>query len=259
MELLRLVILSSAITGGEGDLPVGASAIYDAIEQTASYADGVVTVSRSELLSTGLDEKLRECGANLDCVCRELQAAKIDRALFAIVNLRTTPSLIAFRVLEASTKRELASSTSRCERGCDLEAILRLDAGAILEKVGHRIHGRLSVETVPPDAKLSIEPSADVQQLRAGLYAMPGGSYAISAGLENFVNTSTQAIVFRQKETQLYLKLEPEPRIVESPWLWLGIGATIAAGAAAVLAVVLHDERRLLCLELNGRSPCDDL
>lgn len=253
-----MVILSSAITGGEGDLPVGAAAIYDTIEQTVAYAEGVIAVPRSEMLSTGLDERVRECGANVDCVGDELRAAQIDRALFAIVNLRTTPSLIAFRVLEASSKRELASSTSHCERGCDLEAILRRDAGAILEKVGHRMRGRLSVETVPPNAQVSIEPNAGVQLLRAGVYAMPAGPYAITAGLEDFADTSTRAIVARQKETQLYLKLEPEPGVAESPWLWLGIGATVAAGAAIALAVALREPGRFLCVEVNEHSACED-
>lgn len=257
MSVVRLVILSTAIAGGDGEMPLGLPAIYDAIEQTASYAQNVVVVPRSEVLSTGLDDRLRRCGTDVACTSRALTEARIDRALFLVVNLRTTPALITFRALEARSQRELASRTTSCDRDCDLEAMLRHEAGAILEKSGHRMLGRLSVETVPADANVRIEPNRSVALARGGFYRMPPGRYTVRVSLDDYVETATTAIVLQQRETSAHLRLEPEPLITDSPAFWGAIAGFVVVGASAVLGVMFANPRKdfVFCPDID-RDDC---
>lgn len=244
MSVVRLVILSTAIAGADGELPVGLPAIYDAIEQTASYAQDVVLVPRSEVLSSGLDYRVRACGADINCTTTALTAQRIDRALFLVVNSRATPALITFRALEVKTRRELATRTTLCDRGCDLEATLRSDARAILEAIGHRMRGRLIVETIPPEASVAIEPSSSDLRSGAGAYHLPPGRYAVRASLDDYVETATVATVIPQRETLVHLRLEPEPGLTSSPLFWGTIVGVVVLGAATALAVSYANARK---------------
>lgn len=253
---MRLVILSTAIAGRDAEPPVELDAISGAIEHAVSFAEKVTVVPRADVLRSGLDDRLRRCGSDLDCASIELGQERIDRALYVVVNFTSYPWLISMRLVDADSGAELSRALGSCD-GCELEALLRSKAAAMLEQGGHVLGGRLNVETAPANAEVQIEPRTSIIGGNQGSLLVLPGEYGIAAALEDHVSTSTRAVVLALSETRVALQLEPETSVFVSPALWIAIGAVAVIGGGIALAVSLRPEDKVIFCPGSSDEACE--
>ena len=91
-------------------------------------------------------------------------------------------------------------------------------------------------------------------RVRPGAHVLAPGKHRISARLEGY-ETATRELNLAAGETQtLDVALEREPSPIESPWLWAGIAAGLAAGAAIAIFALRPTERDV-CL-VTAEHPC---
>ncbi len=232
-----VVIVRAAVLTPEGEAPVIDGPEIERLADTAlSFTPRARPISRAEGRDIALEDKLRDCGYDVECVTKLALVARAHWVLMTIVNAELSPPLIASRLVEVASGKIIA------ERAAPMPAEGRV-ADAVLQQlldvlVAGRfdVGGRLVVRPVPPDAKVSVTPSPMAPF--AGELLAPGAYEALIE--HDGYAARTESVVLRLgATTTLDVALEAEGSIVSSPWLWLGLGVLVVGAAATGAAFAL--------------------
>jgi hypothetical protein len=157
---------------------------------------------------------------------RDASATKIEIALASDLD----PPLINAEWFQdgAMVERSILES-GKGRMAADVASVVR----ALIERRGFRMHGRLEVSTVPPNATVLVEPGVVAGTL------MPG-RYRIVASLSGHADAERTVELEAGEVLRVELSLR-ERSIVESPWLWTLIGVAVV-GSAVAAGVLLQPE-----------------
>lgn len=250
--LLRLVILTSVIAGGDDEGEIDPASLFDVTAHAASCAIGVEVVPRAELLS--IEDDLRECAAELACIARTLRDRKVDLALSIIADIRTRPQAVTSQLIDSRSGavigRKFMELDPSSPKRAALESALASEVNALFEGTGHPIGGRVIVETTPGDASVAV---GDALPATANTFTVVPGQYVVLAKKPGYEDAHAPVTVVRGAETKVAMHLEPSSSVIESPWLWLGV-AGAAAGAVTAVLLIANSGMRCHCI---GSDPDD--
>ena len=223
----RLAILPAVVEGSFGR--AGAVELFELVAKAADFRQGLEIVPYNALFLEGVEPvatTVRDCGSDLPCIARALAAAGIDLGLRVIANFALDPPLITMNlIVEEKVIREVIDELDDRSLASILEGATEL----LLWKYARG--GRLAIEVSPSDAAVTIDPPAPDK-------VMAPGRYRVAATREGYAPDAVEVEIAAGAEQQVRLALAPLPEessIVESPWLWTGVGAGVVAIVAAVL------------------------
>ncbi len=236
----RMAVIARVISeGGEevADVDVEATSI-----KRASYLIGVTPLSRAELIAGGLDDQLRACGADAGCVQQTLFAGEIRWGLVAIVNLTQNPVTTAIMLLDTKTSTRSVSRLgelpyARSELLPALESLVFEIFGAAQLVTG----GRVTLQAEPPHATwwLNNAPLPNPALL-------PPGRHTLRLQAPDHVPTSTTVWIAPGAEHKVPLKLEPQFKLLESPWFWGAVATAVVGGALLTWQITRQPDPYLL-------------
>jgi hypothetical protein len=232
------------IVAEEGERPA-LSALYAAVSEAVKYRPTVALVLEEEPIARAL-----ECGADEACVAAELSNAGVELGVLVVVNTALTPALFGLKLIDAKNKATID------------EAVLQLDAkeivreleprvAAMLEKRGHTLNAKLTVKLDPPASALSIDGKPSL----AGAHFLAPGKHQLVASHEEHRAEAREVELKAGQDTALEIALVEEAKLVESPWLWIGVAAVLA-GAATALLIGTRSTERYVCAPFEG-ADCD--
>ncbi len=223
--LLRLALLPAIVAGPYGNTTT--TELFDAAFRAADFRQGLDLLSYNAVFVDGAEPiatTVRDCGSDVPCIAKALDAAHVDLGLRAIANFALDPPLLTLTLIgEGSTLGEAVVEVDQALDDAVMDATAKL-----LERYPRG--GRIAVAVTPPDALVTIDPAA------SGVVA--AGTYHVRAAKDGFTSREVEVQISEGEEKRVDLALDPivaESSIVESPWLWTGIGA----GVVAIVAVVL--------------------
>lgn len=227
----------------EGDRPTGIDqlALLDQIAGRAELALGLTVVRASELLTSDVRRSVIDCGENLNCIAGKLRTAEIELGLLATIDATTDPALILVMLVDAKTAK-LAGRTLDENSRDDTATIARLaeeNGLRLITAAGHPIGGRALLRVDPSDAAITLRGAQTSAPGRAGeKMQLAPGKYSAEISKPGYVPKTIDLEILAGKDLEVSTTLETESNLLISPWLWLGVGAAVIAGAA-VTAVVL--------------------
>jgi hypothetical protein len=142
-------------------------------------------------------------------------------------------SLVERSILESGKGRMAA----------DLAGVVR----TLIERRGFRMHGRLEVSTVPPNATVLVEPGVVAGNL------VPG-AYRVVASLSGHADAERTVNIEAGETLHVELSLR-ERSIVESPWLWTLIGVAVV-GSAVTAGILLQPEPTFTLCHRGSPEAC---
>jgi hypothetical protein len=219
----KLAVLPATVEGPYGSAQT--TELFDVVSSAADFRQGLELVPYNALFVDGVETiatTVKNCGSDVPCIARVLRLAKIDLGLRVIANFALDPPLYTFTLIEADGR--VAGETA-----AESEALRASTEKLLDERFPHG--GRLVLEVSPLDAAVLISP--DVPE---GVIAP--GKYRVEASKDGYAPKSIEVEVATETESKARLVLDPIPEeasIVESPWLWTGVGVAVLAVVAVVL------------------------
>jgi PEGA domain-containing protein len=231
-------------------------AVREPIEAVASDRIGLRIISDEELFASGsARDKLLECGADTRCLSGELRGSGARFGLIVVLNAIVDPTMLSMRVIDASADRIVLEDVAPLGgEGAKPEAAIALRASRVLDRLGYARSGRIVVRLEPSDARLILDGAAVEGQGRT--FRVAPGSHELRAEQDGYVATSTRVSVSGGAESTVSLRLVSAPSsIVESPWLWIGVGTVVVATVVTVLILTLRPPSVCACVGRPGACP----
>jgi hypothetical protein len=224
----RLAILPATVEGPYGS--VTAVQLFEEVAKSADFRVGIELVPYNALFVEGVEPiatTVRDCGSDVPCIARALRLARIDLGLRVIANFALEPPLITLNLI--AEERVVAEDLAELDG--PLAEVLARSTEKILRSYPRG--GRLSVEVSPLDAAVTISPPPN------GSVIAPG-TVQVTAAKDGYLPRTTSVAIAEGTEQSVRLVLDPVPEeasVVESPWLWAGVGVGVAAIVTVVLVV----------------------
>lgn len=260
------VVIVALVAGGGGDT-LTPSRVHDDVAAAVSESAGLSTISGEELFVTddSLQARVQDCASEAACIAAELRPLAVRLGIVALVSRDVDPPLVALRLVDVEHAREAGTSVGPLEPGeGGLSAALRRRARRLLDQAGFPAAVRLFVVARPAGATLSVDPIAGggegpvEREVPAGhLFLVPPGRHVLRGVAEGYLPGSREVTVEPGQEVRVELELEAEPSpLTSSPWFWIGAGAAVILGAAAVVAATQGSE--CVCVAAPGVEcpPC---
>ena len=224
----RMAVIARVISeGGEevADVDVEATAL-----KRAGYLIGVTPLSRAELIagtSGGLDDQLRACGANAQCVQQTLVSGQIRWGLVAIVNLTQNPVTAAVMLLDTQTSTRTVSHFGELPYArSELLPALDTFLFQIFDAANLVTGGRVTLQPNPPNATLFRNEAP-----LSNPALLPPGRHTLTLQAPKHVATSTTVWVAPGAELKIPIRLAEEFNLVESPWFWGAVAVAVVGSA----------------------------
>lgn len=231
----------------EGDHPTGIDqlALHDRIAGRAEFALDLAVVRASELLTSDVRRSVIDCGEDLDCIAGKLRAAEIELGVLATIDASSDPALILVILVDAKTGERVGRILDENARD-DVQTIARLaeeSALRLLRSAGHSLGGRIFLSVEPGDAAVLLRHASTPTPIagKAGeKMTLASGKWIAEISKPGFYPKTIELKVTTGKDTAANVTLENESGALSSPWLWIGLGAAVVAGAVAA-AVIFND------------------
>jgi PEGA domain-containing protein len=241
--VLALTILAKLVQGADEDNAITPISIIEEAERAAGFFPDLNTIPQSAL-------RTEDCGTDVSCIARVLSMANVDLALEIVLNRQISPAVLTMRLIDAhdaAAKRSAVDDVGDDPR--KLSPAVHRMVTDLLEGYGRPAGGRVTIETLPPDALLSIENAGGPQAASLkNAYTLAPGTYLVIAARDGYAERRERVTIERGQETHLSLTLE-ERSIASSPWFWAAIGGALVAGAAAAYLILRPTERAGLFCE----------
>lgn len=253
-ESLAILILSGASSG----YPL--SEVYAA---TRRPLEAHTALRVAPLEAIGIDERdaaIRTCAGDASCFVRRLEAARSEVDLLLTVSLdRPDDSLLlGLRLIDTREAVQLGATGDEIPSGMALEgAVERRLPDIVPSTLWDQVAG-VRVESDPPAAEATVAGRTCVtpcafERLAPGMYTL----VVRTSGLDPW----RSELDLRPGQTPtVRARLEsPDRPLYESPWLWVTVGAGLAAGiVAGALLVQRSDSGALLCISAQPEA-CERL
>jgi hypothetical protein len=251
-KVMRLAVLPIVLQGEHGSATI--SSIFNDVVSAAGMRLGLRVVSYEEMFAAaeeGLGDRVRDCGSDSGCISARLRTFNARLGLVVVVDLSSKPPLISLQLLDTDDNHMLASDLGEVEARETLSASIQERTRHVLEKGGFSLAGRILVEVDPPNAHITLGNGVEPDQGTPNRFTVAPGHYTVAAALEGWSAKHDGVEVAGGEESKVRIALAKETSILESPWLWVGIGAAVAAGSVAVL-IATHKTTRCLCTEVGS-------
>lgn len=231
-----VIVRAAAITPA-GEAPVIEATEVERIASAAlAFAPLARPMSREERFQAGLDDSLRDCGYDVECITAAARATRARWVLLTIVNLELSPALVASRLVDVGTGSVVAEQAGPVLDGGRIGDLVLSQVLGVLAAGRFDVGGRLSVRPVPAEAKVDVRPPA------ADPFAgelLPPGAYDVLVSHDGYESASRSVTITAGAETKLELGLEASSSVVSSPWLWIALAVVVAGAAAAGIGVAV--------------------
>lgn len=202
-----------------------------------------------------LGQNATSCGSDADCIARFVAAAKLDFAVIAAAAPGNGTVGLAIQIVDARGLDRHAKhfetidvNTSSLRRGV-ADAVRRS-----LEKAGFELGGRVTITSEPAIATVTTGQRRSVGRLAT---ALPPGEHTVRIEHPDYRTHERRLTIREGEEQSVFVELEERHSILASPWLWIGIGVVVAAGATTALVAGRRDTVNQLCVVPNAGASCD--
>jgi hypothetical protein len=249
----RLAVLPIVTEGPHGTATL--SSIFDDVAAATSRRLGVRLISYEEMFAVsqeGLGAGVIECGPDTGCIASKLRTFNARMGLVVILTFDLDPPVITVQLLDTDAQRLLAETSGELPKSDakKISAGVRAKAEETLEKAGFVLASRIVVRVEPPSARVKLG-GLEPDKGTTNVFTVAAGQYQVSAELEGWSSNQTSASVAVGETVYVDLALEEDASIVSSPWLWIGVGA----GVAAIITGVVIGTRtieRCACVTIEG-------
>ena len=181
------------------------------------------------------------CGSDTRCLARQLTPYRADLGLVVIVNGQLSPPLVGVLTLDTQQERLIAERYTQAPPD-RLWSVLSKTVAEHLDQAGHPAWGRLDVLVEPPGATISLSPSFAPEIGRPYSFLVPPGSYRVRAFMEGHSDSEARAEVRGGTAHNVSLTLDEIDRWYESPWIWVGAAAVVAAAVTVTVVSLTPGE-----------------
>lgn len=235
-EQTRLTLLQGALTAAVERRPLRA-------------------LSEEELfVSAGgdLSRRIKSCGPELTCICSAASSLPVELLFVLIASFDRRPAVIGLRLIDRHACRIVSQAVAEPGAKDDLARVVEQLANDVLERAGHRRYSRVRFELQPADALVMPSPSMSPEPGDPRAFKSNPGPQKVTVSAPGYVSKEVELELAPDQETRVNVQLEPESSIVESPWLWVAIGAVVAAAATG--AVLYGTRSELVCVPPAGAN-----
>lgn len=231
--------------------PESASAVISGADLAITHRASVAMIRPEEVFSRAdAATRAEDCAGELRCLSGWLEGVKARLGVVVIVS--AARDRVSLELIDAAEQRTLGQRTGAFSGGA-LRDRVRAWLSELLDAAGHPELGRLQV-IVPPDAALRLDgvPVA-ITDSKAEL-AIARGVHQLVVTAPGHLPRELEVSVEQGQTRSLKVELEAEPTLLESPWLWIGVGAVAVATGA--LIGVLAARPTDLCIMPDPAANC---
>lgn len=254
----RLALLPIVTEGDHGSASL--SSIFDDVAAATSRRLGLRLISYEEMFAVsrdGLGTGVLECGPDTGCISSKLRSFNARMGLVAILDFSLDPPVISMQLIDTDAGARVADVVGELPSN-DPERIsagIRAKTDEVLQRAGYVLAGKIAVEVDPPHAVIRLAGDVEPDKGTPNVFTVAPGRYTVSAEAEGYERGTTEAEIAGGTSTRVTLQLSEASSILESPWLWIGIGAVVAGGVTTGVLLGTRNSERCLCLTLDD-VPC---
>jgi hypothetical protein len=250
----RLAVLPIVLEGTKGSANI--SSIFNDVSASTERRLGLRMISYEEMFAAaeeGLGDRVRDCGSDTSCIASRLRPFNARLGLVVVIDFGSKPPLISLQLLDTDDGKMLQTFFGELSAENTISDSIRKTTGDLLEKAGYGLAAHVLVEVEPPNAHVVLGSGIDPDQGTPNRFTVAPGHYDVSAVLDGWKSASSAVTVGSGGEERVKLTLIKNTSLLESPWLWIGVGLAIAGGTtAAILAT--HKTTRCLCTVVSGKG-----
>jgi hypothetical protein len=249
----RLAVLPIVTEGEYGTATL--SSIFDDVAAVTSRRLGLRVISHEEMFAVsqeGLGASVLECGPDSACIASKLRSFNARMGLVVILTFDLDPPVVTIQLLDTDDQKLVAETSAELPPRDAKKISLRIreKIEEVLDRAGYSLASRIVVDVTPPGARVrlgTIEPDKGT----TNVFTVAAGKYRISAELEGWSATDAETVVATGETVHVEVALEEESSLIANPWLWVGVGAGVAA---IVTGVVIGTRRveRCACVTIGG-------
>jgi hypothetical protein len=188
------------------------------------------------------------CGANSRCLADVYADTTSTLVLVVVINAVASPIVLSARLLDVAQARFVAEQYQDVRDEEELPRRLRSLITTTFDEAGHLRWATLHLDLEPPNARVELGSIAAV----GGILRARPGPVEFTVRAEGYQVRQLSLTLEAGESRVLNVSLEPEPKLLASPWFWAGAAAVLVATAAVVTVLVLPERSTVLCL-----PPCD--
>jgi hypothetical protein len=252
----RLAVLPIVIEGPRGSASL--SSIFNDVASVTERRLGLRIISYEEMFAAaeeGLRDKVRECGSSTSCISSRLRVVNARLALVVLVDFKSKTPLISLQLLDTDSSTLVQDYVGELKTPATLSQEIRSRASELLEKAGYRLAAQVTVDVDPPSARVTFGQGIEPDQGTHNRFTVAPGHYEVSASQDGWSTSSSAVTVDSGGEAHLKLALVKESSIIQSPWLWIGVGLAVVGGTAAVLIATRKTDRFFCSEPLSANCP----
>lgn len=232
----------------------GGDRVDEVIHRVTGEWVGAEFLSIASLYANRSEMPAAKCGADVECLGRELTYVGVEYVLVMVVS---DASRLLLRLIDTKAKRIVA----RDARAWDGATVAPLEDGlrSVLGSMALSRFGALHVRAEPADATIFVADGTGLVVARgAGPHRLAPGAYEVRAERDGHVEGARAVELGAGASAQVELSL----RKMASPWYtsgWFwGVTGVVVAGAAIGVAVAASRPDRCICIGMSADQcpPC---
>lgn len=213
---------------------VTADDVHARVEAIAARRAGLSIVSRTAFLTTPNEviRQLGDCALEAECLARAARSFTARYLIVVVANTELDPPLVATLLIDVD-EQKLVHRAVGGEPNKPLSARIEEQVDAALDAAAFVRLARLTIQAEPRDS--TIEVPGSVRREADGIFWVAPGDIQLDVKRVGY-ETEHRSIALAPGSTEtIDVALSPEASVFASPWLWLGVGAVVAAGIGAAV------------------------
>jgi hypothetical protein len=248
----RLAVLPIVTEGPNGTATL--SSIFDDVTAATSRRIGLAVISYEEMFAVqeNVGASVLECGPDTSCIASKLRSFNARMGLVVILTFDLDPPVVTIQLLDTDDQKLLAETSAELPPKDEkrISGRIREKIDEVLNQAGFTRASRIVVDVNPPSARVRLG-TLDPDKGTTNVFTVGAGTYRIQAELEGWATAETETTVATGETVHVDVEMQEESSILASPWLWVGVGAGVAA---IVTGVVLGTRKveRCACVTIGG-------
>jgi hypothetical protein len=227
------------------------SSVFAAVGRGARLRAELELLSEEETFVAGseLAGRVADCGPDAACVASEVRRLGATLGLVVVINAELTPALVGLRLIDGRSGTVIADASKNVAVE-EVESAIRDVASELFARAGYEERARLVVRATPPGATIRVD-GGTPDRAAANTFIVEPGRHRVTAALEGHEDATEEVEIAAGEERELSLSLVERSSLIESPWLWLAIGAVVA-GTVTVTLIATRPRDTYICVPLDG-------